>query len=127
MSPVSFDPVRARVVPTRVLDADGRVRAQIAATTLVAVVKPGCDGCRSFTHGDLGALDATPVLVVSATEGPEWADAARPVLVSPSWVSASGVSGAPHYVLVDAGGRVLTEGVLFSPDQVRDEVAGHLA
>ncbi len=123
MSPTSFDPPRERRVPTRLSDGNGATA--ITTTTLVAVVKPGCDGCRAFTHGDLGALDGLPVVLVSATDGPEWDDAAREVRVAPEWVAASGVRGAPHYVLVDATGLVLTEGVLFSPDQVAAEVAAH--
>ena len=123
MSPTSFDPARERRVPTRV--GGERGVAEIVGPTLVAVVKPACDGCRAFTHGGLGPLDDLPVLIVSASGGAEWADAAREVLVAPEWVEASGVRGAPHYVLVDATGLVLTEGVLFSPAQVAAEVAPH--
>ncbi len=123
MSPSSFDQPRVRRVPRRLSGGDGAT--EITATTLVAVVKPACDGCRAFTHGDLGVLEGLPVVLVSATEGPEWDDAAREVLVAPEWLAASGVRGAPHYVLVDASGLVLTEGVLFSPDQVATEIAAH--
>jgi hypothetical protein len=126
VSPTSFDPPRARVVPAQLVDAGGSVLAELDATTLVAVVKPSCDGCRSFTHGDLGALRGVRVVVVSATDSPEWADARRPVLVAPSWVASSGVRGAPHYVLVDRAGAVLSEGVLFSPAQVREEITPYL-
>ncbi|HQU26752.1 MAG TPA: hypothetical protein PLS29_06935 [Acidimicrobiales bacterium] len=124
MSPTSFDPTRERRVPTR-LGGERGALAEITATTLVAVVKPSCDGCHAFTHGDLGPLCDLPVLVVSAAEGDEWADAAREVLVAPEWVEASGVRGAPHYLLVDRSGLVLTEGVLFSPAQVAGEIAAH--
>lgn len=126
MSPTSFDPPRARAVPARLVDVDGTVLVELDATTLLAVVKPSCDGCRTFTHGDLGALSEVRVIVVSATASPEWADAWRPVFVAPSWVAASGVRGAPHYVLVDRAGAVLTEGALFSPAQVRGEIADYL-
>ena len=124
MSPTSFDPTRERHVPTRLEDERG-VLAEITATTLVAVVKPSCDGCRGFTHGDLGPLSGLAVLVVSASGTDEWADAAREVLVAPEWVEASGVRGAPHYLLVDRGGLVLAEGALFSPAQVAGEIVAH--
>ncbi len=124
MSPTSFDPPRRRRVPTRLRGGPGATE-EITATTLVAVVKPGCDGCRAFTHGDLGPLAGLSVVLVSASASPEWDDAARDVVVAPEWVEASGVRGAPHYVLVDGSGVVLTEGVLFSPDQVAAEVAAH--
>lgn len=127
MSPVSFDPPRARIVPTRLIDAAGTVLVELDATTLVVVVKPSCDGCRTFTHGELGAFTGVRVVVVSAAASPEWADAPHRVLVAPSWVAASGVRGAPHYVLIDTAGAVLTEGVLFSPAQVREEIADYLA
>lgn len=125
MSPTSFDPPRPRRVPTRLEDVRG-ASVEITSTTLVAVVKPACEGCRAFTHGDLGPLASLPIVLVSATAGPDWDDAARAVLVAPEWVESSGVRGAPHYVLVDATGRVLTEGVLFSAVQVAAEIAGHL-
>ncbi|MHB1970293.1 MAG: hypothetical protein ACYCPK_08705 [Acidimicrobiales bacterium] len=125
MSPTSFDPPRARRVPTRLGDGRGGA-VEITRTTLVAVVKPACEGCRAFTHGDLGPLADLRVVLVSASADPDWDDAARAVLVAPEWVEASGVRGAPHYVLVDGTGHVLTEGVLFSADQVAAEIADHL-
>lgn len=91
--------------------------------TLVAVVKPDCDGCRSFTHGDLTTLEGrVEVILVSATNSLEWSHAPNPVVVAPAWVAASGVRGAPHYLLVGEGGRILGEGVVFSPDQVAREI-----
>jgi hypothetical protein len=91
--------------------------------TVIASVKPSCDGCWEFVHGDLHELDHVDVVVVSATNGDgEWASAARQILVAPALLEELDIRSAPYYVLVDPSSlSVVTEGALLSPSQVARE------
>lgn len=126
----SFDAPRERSVPS-VLQGHGIDGAEQAITlerlTLVAVVKPHCDGCREFLASDWSELEALEVVVVSHEADEEWCELERPVLIAPEALSDLEVRGAPWYLLIDPSSRrVLTEGVLFSPAQVASEIAPHL-
>ncbi len=124
----SFDETRDREAP-RVLEGhwlNGEIaRLELDAVTLIVAVKPNCDGCRAFADLNLVELDGLDVVIVSATtlDAEEWSQSSRPVLVSPSALDALDVRWPPLYVLIDpVSQRVLTEGVVFSPQQVATEI-----
>jgi hypothetical protein len=129
----SFDQPRERdaVTELRGTTQSGDERLiHLQGLTLIAAVKPHCDGCRDFIFGDLHELAALDVIVVSASasDDGEWEGALQPVLVAPEALAALDVRSAPHYVLVDPSAkRVVTEGVLFSPVQVASEIAPFLS
>ncbi len=107
------------------------MRGTFDAVTLVVAVKESCDGCRDFVFSTLtGLLDAVPVLVISAQEfsSDEWRDSPHDVVVTPSLWSALDIRSAPFYVVVDpVTSRVVSEGVVFGPEQVVREVGSFLA
>jgi hypothetical protein len=92
--------------------------------TLVASIKPNCDGCREFVYGDLLELDRVKVVVASATSGDgEWASASREILVAPALLDELDIRSAPYYVLIDPTTlSVVVEGALLSPSQVANEI-----
>ncbi len=94
--------------------------------TVVVAVKEFCNGCRDFVFSTpSGALGALSVLVISEYEftSQEWRDAAADVVVSPSLWAALDIRSAPSYVVVDpVTARVMSEGVVFAPEQVAHEV-----
>lgn len=127
----SFDQPRRRPVPT-VLRGRGPSGAERTVTlervTLVVVLKPRCDGCADFLASDWHELEGVEVVVVSGDQDREWAESDREVLIAPEWLADLDFRGAPAYLLIDpATNSVLTEGVLFSPGQVANEIAGFLA
>ena len=133
MRPGSFDPLRDRPAPA---GYEGTVRghpvrATFDALTVVVAVKEGCDGCRDFVFStDAGALASRAVLVISAHEfsSDEWRAAPRDVVVTPSLWSALDIRSAPFYVLVDpVASRVVSEGVVFAPEQVAREIDSFLS
>ena len=96
--------------------------------TLVVAVKPQCDGCRDFIDGDLEELDDVDVVIVSATRDDEWRGARQHVVISPETLSELNLRSAPFYVLIDATRqRVVSEGIVFAPAQVADEISPFLA
>ena len=127
----SFDRPRDRVAPSSLRGhwSDGaEVALELTEVTLVVAIKSDCDGCREFIHADLNEL-RLPVVVISAIddESSEWKGARQPVFVSPEAFRLLDVRWPPFYVLIDPlEHRVLTEGVLFGPEQVAAEIAGYL-
>lgn len=124
----SFDQARDREAP-KVLEGhwlNGEsARLDLDTVTLIVAVKANCDGCREFMNFDLEGLDGLDVVVISATalDSEEWSTSVRPVLVSPSAFDDLDVRWPPFYVLIDpVSRRVLTEGVVFSPQQVATEI-----
>lgn len=97
--------------------------------TLVAAIKPNCDGCREFVEGNLGGLDHVDLVLVSATDGGgEWESSPREILVAPELMDDLGIRSAPYYVLIDpSSSSVVTEGALMSPAQVASEIERYLA
>jgi hypothetical protein len=93
--------------------------------TLIVTVKPSCDGCHEFLHGDLHELGGVDIVVISATSGDdEWRDLRRAILVAPEFMDDLGIRSAPYYVLIDPStSKVIGEGALFSPAQVAIEIA----
>ncbi len=127
MEPHSFDASRERPAPRQLkgLSLSGVERTiEVTAVTLVAAVKPNCDGCREFLGGDLGELDHVDVVLVSATDGDgEWRGVRREILVAPELLSDLGIRSAPYYVLLDPSrSLVVAEGALMSPAQVAKEI-----
>ncbi len=126
----SFDPPRERAVPLEYVGttpAGDERRIEIRHTTLVVAVKPDCDGCHEFVHGDLGDLSGLDVVIVSASSSSEWAKATHEVLISPALMRELDIRSAPFYVLIDpTTHRVVTEGVVFGPSQVAAEIASAL-
>jgi hypothetical protein len=127
----SFDAPRERPAPRvlegRTVDGDERAYA-LERLTVVAVVKANCDGCWDFVWSDLADVGGVDVVVVAAVAEDGWRQAPREVLIAPALLEDLEVRGAPWYLLIDpTTSRVLTEGVLFSPTQVAEEVASFLA
>lgn len=131
MEPRSFDASRERHAPNRFigLSLTGAERTiEVTTPTLVAAIKPNCDGCSDFVHGDLKELDHVDVILVSATDGGgEWKSARREILVAPELMNELGIRSAPYYVLIDPlRSSVITEGALMSPAQVASEIGRYL-
>lgn len=128
----SFDPARERPAPTTFQghSLDGEERTFVLTRiTLVVAVKPHCDGCHAFIHGDVSALKGVDVLLVSAlsSDDGEWDAAARDVVIAPQLLEELEIRSAPHYVVIDpATSRVVAEGVPFAPGQVASEIATFL-
>ncbi len=127
----SFDAPRRRPAP-RVLEGRSVAGAErshaLEGVTVVAVVKPNCDGCREFVWSDLAAFGDIEVVVVATEAEDDWRQAPREVLIAPDLFEILDVRGAPWYVLIDpATSRVLTEGALLSAAQVAEEIGSYLA
>jgi hypothetical protein len=129
----SFDAPRERPAPASISGVTLRgepVTQDLDGLTLLVAVKSMCDGCRDFVESDLRELGGLPVVVVSATadESGEWDHARQRVIVAPRVLRELDVRWPPFYVLIDpARGRVLTEGVVFGPSQVAEEISSYLA
>lgn len=125
----SFDSARERPVPTTFHAHSQGGEEQtfvLERITLVVAVKPHCDGCRAFIHGDVSALEGVDVLLVSAqvSDDGEWDAAPRDVVIAPQLLEELDIRSAPHYVVIDpATSRVVGEGVPFAPAQVAGEIA----
>jgi hypothetical protein len=129
--PHSFDAPRERAAPRELsgLTLEGKEwRRVLEGLTLVVAVKPQCDGCRDFIDGDLDELDDVDVVIVSGTPDDEWHGARQRVVVSPETLIELEIRSAPFYVLIDATReRVVSEGIVFAPAQVADEISPFLA
>ncbi len=128
--PHSFDDSRERAAPR---ELSGRTlygtewRRVLEGLTLVVAVKPQCDGCRDFIDGDLTELDDVDVVIVCDARDDEWRGARQHVVISPETLSELDIRSAPFYVLIDATRqRVVSEGIVFSPAQVADEISPFL-
>jgi hypothetical protein len=127
----SFDPPRDRPAPSELhghsLSGEA-IRLQLTGPTVIVAIKPDCDGCRDFIHGDLHELEHVDVIVVSAhTGGDDWIAARQRVVVAPEFMKELDVLSPPSYLLIDPKvSRVLCEGVLFAPAQVASEIASYL-
>jgi len=129
----SFDPPRDRVAITQlrgVLVGGEERTVVLRHLTLIAAVKPHCDGCHQFVFGDLRELDGVDVVVLSASasDDGEWDGATQSILVAPEAMKDLEIRAAPYYVLVNPRtARVVAEGALFSPAQVASEIASFLS
>lgn len=129
--PHSFDASRERVAPRELSGStlNGmKWRRVLEGLTLVVAVKPQCDGCRDFIDSDLDELDDVDVVIVSAAFDDEWHGARQRVVISPETLRELDIRSAPFYVLIDATReRVVSEGIVFAPAQVADEISPFLA
>jgi hypothetical protein len=127
VEPRSFDASRKRLVPKHLkgLSLSGVERSiEITSPTLVAAIKPNCDGCSEFVHGNLQELEHVCVVLISATSGDgEWESAPREILVAPKLLIDLDIRSAPYYVLIDpTSSSIVTEGALMSSAQVAREI-----
>jgi hypothetical protein len=116
-------------VTGRTLDGD-EVTRTLDGLTLIVAIKQSCDGCLDFVTSALDELGHVAVIIVSATIdlNGEWVGAKHEVVVAPELLVELGIRWPPFYVLVDPGnGRVVTEGVVFAPSQVAEEIAPYVA
>jgi len=131
VEPRSFDVSRERDAPKYLhghsLSGEERT-IEVTTPTLVAAIKPNCNGCQEFVNGNLSELNHVNVVLVSATDGGgEWESARREILVAPDLLSDLGIRSAPYYVLlVPSNSSVITEGALMSPAQVASEIERYL-
>jgi hypothetical protein len=128
--PHSFDDPRERAAPRELSGRtlDGKEwRRVLEGLTLVVAVKSRCDGCRDFVDSDLTELDDVDVVIVCTARDDEWHGARQHVVISPETLSELDIRSAPFYVLIDATRqRVVSEGVVFGPAQVADEISPFL-
>ena len=128
----SFDAPHRRRAPLSFTASTLRGEAvshTFTGTTLVVAIKTRCDGCRDFVNAPLEELNGVSVVIVSATndESGEWTNSRHEILVAPELLVELGIRWPPFYVVIDAtAGEVITEGVVFGPSQVAQEIAPHL-
>lgn len=92
---------------------------------MVVAVKADCDGCRSFYNGSLAALAPWPTLLIARYESEveAFSDSRHRVFLAKELWNALDIRSAPFYVLVAPGpGRIVLEGLAFSPEQVAAEL-----
>ncbi len=129
----SFDASRERPAPASFMGktlAGEPVTHRFDRLTLLVAVKNMCDGCRDFVQSDLHELATLQVVIVSATgdETGEWEGAPRQVIVAPDVLRELDIRWPPFYVLIDPSrAAVVTEGVVFGPSQVAEEISTFLA
>jgi hypothetical protein len=129
----SFDAPRERPAPgsfTGLTLQGDAITHNFDDLTLLVAVKGMCDGCRDFVSSDLHELGTLSVVIVSATgdEHGEWEDARQSVIVAPDVLEVLDIRWPPFYVLIDPlRACVVTEGVVFGPAQVAEEIASYLA
>ena len=127
----SFDAPRVRRVPPR---WSGRslegepVSGEFSSLALVIALKDSCDGCRRVLDAPIGAFgDVEVLLVVRDVVAEDWSSTAWRVVVAPELLSALDVRWPPFFALIDGRTQTLvSEGVVFDPVQVAEEIAPFL-
>jgi len=128
----SLDAPRERPAPRRysATSLDGEIlEGEFTSLCLVLAVKEDCMGCRSVFDAAADAFGNVAVLIVARTDSrePWWDESVHPVVISPTLLDDLAVRWPPFYVLVDpVAQRVVSEGVVFAPAQVREEIAPFL-
>ena len=128
----SIDPPRERAAPRRYrgVDLAGQpVEGEFNDLTLVVAIKEDCVGCRSVLESPADAFGDVATLLVAARRSSEswWSPTNHRVIVSQELLADLDVRFPPFYVLIDPQRqRVISEGVVFGPEQVREELAGYL-
>jgi hypothetical protein len=129
LSSRSLDPPRQRPVPDRVVlvNAEGVEQSWTLQTrSVIVAVKTNCDGCHSFYEGSHHVLSAWPVLLIAQHRHDlnHFAGSAHRVFASSELWSALDIRSAPFYLLVAPDpGRIVAEGLAFSPEQVQREIS----
>jgi hypothetical protein len=128
----SFDTTRDRPAPRswRGSSLDGQpLEGVFERTTVVVAVKEDCWGCRSVFESPVDAFGDVATLIVarSVSSEPWWRSSGHRVVVSPELLDQLDVRWPPFYVVVDPlRERVVCEGVVFAPEQVKTEIAAFL-
>jgi hypothetical protein len=124
----SIDAPRDRPAPRRFhatsLSGDA-IESEFDRLSLVLAVKEDCMGCRSVIESSIDAFGDVAVVIVARTmpQEPWWSTSAHRVVVSESLLEQLDIRWPPFYVLIDpVAGRVVTEGVVFAPEQVREDI-----
>lgn len=102
------------------------VQGDFVGLTLIVAIKEDCLGCRSVVESPRNVFGRVATLLVASrpSSEPWWMTTAHPLVVSEPLLEQLDVRSPPFYVLIDARrGWVLTEGVVFGPEQVREEIA----
>ncbi len=105
------------------------LECDLDALTLVLAVKEECMGCRNVIEAPANSFGEVAVLIVASAmpSEPWWSTSPHRVVISAPLLMALDVRWPPFYVLVDpVVGRVVTEGVIFGSEQVREEIAPYL-
>jgi hypothetical protein len=127
----SFDPPRERPAPDSLSGnwSNGTdVVIALTRLTLLVAIKANCDGCRAFLDAPLHDFDQVDVVFVAALDDDEWEGSSHRILISPSALDHLEVRSPPFYVLIDPTAHaVLSEGVVFGPSQVAEEIAPFIA
>jgi hypothetical protein len=101
------------------------VRGEFVGLTLVVAIKEDCWGCRSVLESARDVFGDVATLLVASRPSNEvgWRSTPHPLVVSPELLEQLDVRSPPFYVLIDPQrGIVLSEGVVFGPEQVREEI-----
>ncbi len=128
----SFDATRERRAPRtyRGVTLHGeQVRGEFDSPTLVVAVKANCGGCQSVFASPVDAFGDVATMIVAArpSNEPFWRTSSHRVLVSESLLEELEIRWPPCYVLIDPSQeKVLCEGAVFAPEQVREEIAPYL-
>ena len=122
----SIDSPRPRPAPAtaRLTDAAGAARVvTLEPRTLIVAVKSDCDGCRPFVEDLSMEFSDWQLIVVTRDSMPTAADR-RPVWLAPELMDALEIASAPFFVALDGSPlTVVTEGVVFAPEQVAREIS----
>lgn len=127
----SIDAPRERESPRgyRGVDLGGEpVEGEFTENTLVVAIKEDCLGCRSVLESPVDAFGVATLLVAARSSAePWWMTTPHRLVVSAQLLDELDIRFPPSYVLIDPKrGRVISEGVVFAPEQVREEIARFL-
>ncbi|CAB4868818.1 unannotated protein [freshwater metagenome] len=122
----SIDSPRRRPAPTtaHLTDSAGVTHVlTLEPRTLIVAVKSNCDGCRPFVE-DL-SIEFSDWRLIVVTRDPKPPEAGhRTVWFAPELMDDLEVVSAPFFVALDGSPlNVVTEGVVFAPEQVAREIS----
>ena len=122
----TIDSPRRRPAPTtaRVRDSAGVEHVlALDARTLIVAVKSNCDGCRPFVDDLTLEFPGWHLLVVTRDAAVTAGDH-RTIWLAPEIMDALAISSAPFFVALDGSPlMIVTEGVVFAPEQVARELS----
>lgn len=122
----SIDSPRRRPAPAtaHLTDSAGAVHIlTLKPRTLIVAVKSNCEGCKPFVE-DLSIEFFDWRLIVVTRDSMLTAADQRPVWLAPELLDALEIASAPFFVALDGAPlNVVTEGVVFAPEQVAREIS----
>ena len=122
----SIDSPRRRPAPTtaQLANAAGvKHTVGLEPRTLIVAVKSNCDGCLPFVEDPSLDFSDWRLMVVTRDDIPE-AAGQRTVWFAPELLDALEIASAPFFVALDGSPlNVVTEGVVFAPEQVARELS----